>query len=132
MDVLHVDGTGKQRCNFPRRESSDAASNFGDQESQLGMLLGEGDELLHVRKDGVRAALHGRDGIALSLQTNALTHDGTELLNSDTRCPTTVHTVQIAAKDEDFISFEAFDELRRDAVLELVHIAIVTVLAVRY
>ena len=37
------------------------------------MTVGETNKLLDIRYDGSRRALHGGDGIALSLQTHALT-----------------------------------------------------------
>ena len=80
MDVRYVDGTRKQRRNLLRREACDAAPYLGDEEGQLRVYVSETDELLHIVQDGVHAALHRRDGITLSLQANALSHDGTKPL----------------------------------------------------
>ena len=80
MDVRHVDGSRKQGRNFLWREACDATAYLGDEEGQLRMHVGETDELLHVGQDGVHTALHRRDGVALSLQAHALTHDSTILL----------------------------------------------------
>ena len=79
MDVVHLDGSGKQRGNLGRREASDAAADTGDEEGHLRMLCGKSDEVLHVGQDGVNAALHGGNGVALSLQAHTLTYDGAAL-----------------------------------------------------
>ena len=80
MDVRYIDGSRKQGRNLLRCEACDAAAYLRDEEGQLWMHVGETDELLHVGQDGVGTALHRRDGIALSLQAHALTHDSTILL----------------------------------------------------
>ena len=64
MDVVQVDGTSEKRCNLGRSETRDAAADTCDKEGHLRMHVGETDELLDVWQDGVRAALHGGDGIA--------------------------------------------------------------------
>ena len=115
MDVFHLDGIGKQRRDFFNSEASDAAAYFGDQEGHFGVLLGEGNELVHVGSDGVHAALHGGYGIALSLKANALSHDGAKPLIGQTRCAATMGSSQIAAKDKDFIRFKVSDEFRCNA-----------------
>ena len=82
MDVGNVDRAGEQRGDFAGGEAGDAAADAGHKEGQLGMTVGETDEVIHVGFDGVHTALHGGDGIALALQTNALTHDGAKSVNS--------------------------------------------------
>ena len=89
------------------------------------MLLGKGDELFHIRENGVYASLHGGDGIALSLKSNTLSHDGSEFFNGDTGCSSTVCSCQVAAKDKDFVVFKAPDELWRDTVSEFTHLVVV-------
>lgn len=131
MDVLHVDGSRKQRRNLGVGEACDAAADARDQEGQLRVLLGKSDELVDVGLDGVHTALHRRDGVALALQPNALTHDGAKLLDSYPRRSATVHALQVAAKDEDFVFAEAMDVVGRDATFELTHFAVVAGLAVR-
>ena len=109
MDVLHIDGSRKQWRNLGVGEACDAAADARDQEGQLRALFGKSDELVNVGFDGVHAALHRRDGIALSLQTNALTHDGTKLLDGYPRRSATVHALQVAAEHKDFVFAEAID-----------------------
>jgi hypothetical protein len=77
-DVLNLHRFRKQRCNLPVLESGDAAADAGDIEEQFGMLTGEYDEIIHVRLDGIHTSLHRGNAIALSLQTNALSPDGSE------------------------------------------------------
>ena len=131
MNILHIDGTSEQRRDLVRGEACNAAADARDQEGQLGMLLGEDDELLHVGKDGTHTALHRRDGIALSLQANALSHDGPKPFKSDTGCTATMHALQVAAEDKDFVSVESPNVVWRDAMAELAHFTIVAVLAIQ-
>ena len=69
----------------------------------LGMSLGIDDESIHVWTDGFHAALHRRDGITLTLQANALAHDGTEMQAGYTGCTATMHASQIAAKHKNLV-----------------------------
>ena len=119
MDVFHLDGASEQGCDIPWTESRDATAYFGDQEGQLGMLFGEGDELVDVRNDGLHTALHRRDGIALSLQSNALTHDGAKPLDGDPSSAAAMHALQVAAEDKDLILAEAGDVFGRDAFFKV-------------
>ena len=130
MNVLNINGASKQRCNFTDSEANDAAAYAGDQEGQLGVLLGESDEFVNVRLDGIRPALHGRDGIALALQPHTLTHNGTEFLESDTCCTATVSALQVAAEDKDFVLAETSDVVRRDTMAEFVHATEIAVFTV--
>ena len=125
MDVWQIDGTGKQRRDFPWPEACDAAADARDQEGQLGMTVSESDELFHIGQDGVHAALHRRDGIALSLHSYTLSHDGTEFLDGDTSRTTGMGTGQVAAEDKDFVCVEAGDMFRRNAMTELAHLTVV-------
>ena len=101
----------KQRGDFFIREACDAAADASDEERQFRVLLGECDELVHIRTDGVHAALHRGDGIALTLQANALTHDGSKLAVGDVGRTAAVHSLQIAAEDEDFVRLQRCDKL---------------------
>ena len=90
------------------------------------MHVCETDELLDVGQDGVGTALHGGDGIALALQTHALSHDSAEFFNGDSCCATGMHTREVAAEDEDLVIAEAPDVVRRDAMAELAHLVVVS------
>ena len=125
MNVGHIDGTSEQRCNFPWCEASDAATYLGDEEGQLRMHVGKTNELFHVGHDGVRAALHRRDGVTFALQSNALTHNGTKFLHSNTCCAASMCPGKVAAKDENLAVFKAFDVFRRDAVAEFVYLMVI-------
>ena len=59
-------------------EASNAASYACDIEKQLRMFHGKDNELVDIGLDGIGTTLHGRDGIALSLQADALSIDGTK------------------------------------------------------
>ena len=67
------------------------------------MMLGVGDEIIHVWTDGFYAALHRRDGVTLALQANALSHDGTEMEAGNAGGSTTMHDSQIAAKHKNLV-----------------------------
>ncbi len=102
MNVLHADGILKQRGDVVGRESGDAAAYRSDEERLLGMFLGIADELIDVGPDGLHATLHGRDGITLTLRTVAVAHHCAEVKASHACGTTSVHTGEVAAKDEDF------------------------------
>ena len=122
VNIRHIDGTGKQRCNLGRPESRDATAYFGDEEGQFRMHVSETDELLDVGQDSVGTALHGGDGIALSLQANALSHDSAEFFNGDSCRATSMHACKVAAEDENLVWTETLDELWCDAMAELAHL----------
>ncbi len=67
------------------------------------MMLGKINEMLHVWTDGFHAALHRRDGVTLTLQANALAHDGTEMQSGNAGSATTMHASQIAAKHKNLV-----------------------------
>ena len=125
MYILHVDGSCKQGRNLGRGEARNATTYLGDEEGQLRVHVSETDELLHIGQDGVHAALHRRDGIALSLQTHALTHDSTEFFNGYSSCATGMHTCKVAAEDENLVVLKAIDMLRRDTVTEFAYLVVV-------
>ncbi len=131
MDILHVDGGGKQWRNLCIGEARDAATDARDQEGQLGMLLGKSDELINVGLDGVHTALHRRDGVALSLQSNALSPDGTKLLDGYPCRSATVQALNVATEHKDFVFAEAMDIVGCDAMIEFAHFSVVAGLAIR-
>ena len=96
----------KQRSDFIIREACDAAADASDEECQFEVLLGELDELVHIRTDGFHAALHRGDGIALTLQANTLPHDSSELAVGDICSTASVHTSQIAAEYKDLVRLQ--------------------------
>ena len=70
------------------------------------MAVGETDELVHVWLDGVHAALHGGDGVALPLKADALTPLGTEAVVGKPGGSAAMQACQVAAKDEDLVWFQ--------------------------
>ena len=122
MNVLHLHGASKQRRNLTWSEACDATAYLGDEEGQLRMHVSETDELLDVGQDGVSAALHRWDGIALSLQANALSHDSAEFFNGGSCRATGMHACKVAAKDKDLVWTEMLDKLWCNAISELAHL----------
>ena len=102
-DILYIVRLFKQRGYFTVPEAGNATAYACDKEHQLGMLLSKRYELVDIRTDGFHASLHCRDGIALSLQTYALPHDGTKLAEGNVCSTTAMHSLQIAAKDENLV-----------------------------
>ena len=111
--VLHAKGIGKQRSNLLVPESGNPAADARYIEEKFLMRLGEGYELCHIRLYGFHSALHRRDGVALTLQANALTHDGAELPPGHPRGTAAVGTMEVRPKDEDFILLQFCDIVRR-------------------
>lgn len=87
-------------------EASDATSYACDIEKQLRMIHGKGNELVDIGLDGIGTALHGRDGIALSLQADALSIDGTKSHLCNACRTTAVMPLEVAAKNEHFIRLQ--------------------------
>ena len=119
-DILHAMSCLEQRGDFFIGESSDAAADASDEERQFRVLLGEPNELIHIRTDGFHAALHRGDGIALTLQAHALTHDGSKLAVGDVGRTAAVHSLQVAAEHEDLVRLQRCDTLGRSTLLSMV------------
>lgn len=81
-------------------ETSDAAANRGDEEMKFWVRLGKCDKCINIGRDGFHATLHGRNGIALTLQSFSLSPDGAELIVSKTSGTTGMHACQVAAENE--------------------------------
>ena len=109
-----VDGVGlaEQRGYFFVGESCNAAADACDEECEFGMRLGERDEFVHIRTDGVDASLHGGDGVAPALQSYALSHDGSELAVGRVGGATAVQTIQVAAENEYLVRLQFGNEFR--------------------
>ena len=67
------------------------------------MLLSERDEFVDIGAYGFDAALHGWDGIRLTLEADSLTVDGTEAFVSNAGSTSAVVTGEVATEDEDFV-----------------------------
>ena len=113
-DVGEGEGGGEEGGDFAVGEAGDAAADAGDVEEELGVLAGEGDEVVHVGLDGFNAALHCRDGVALALEADAAAEDGAEQLEGCPGGAATVHPRKVASENEDFISLQGRNVLRRE------------------
>ena len=112
-DVFQRPGAGEERRDLVVAEAGDAAADAGDIEEQFRMRLGESDEFVHIGLDGLHAALHRRNGIALALQPDSLPHHGAELPPGHIGGPAAVPAGQIAAEDENLVRPEFRNEIRR-------------------
>ena len=77
------------------------------------MLLSEGDEFVDIGAYGFDAALHGGDGIRLTLEADSLTVDGTEAFVGQPCGTTAVVASQIAAENEYLVWLQVSDEIGR-------------------
>ena len=116
-DVFHFCGFGKQRGDVVGGEAGDAATDWCDEEMKGGVRPGIIYELVHIGTDGFHTALHGRYGVALSLQTNPLSHDCTEVEAGHTGGSTAVHALKVAAEDKNFVVLEMVNPRWCDAML---------------
>ena len=75
------------------------------------MLARKVYKLIDVGTDGLRASLHRRDGVALSLQAYAHSHLGSETAVGNPGRTASVHSAEVAAEDEDLVGGEIVDPL---------------------
>ena len=83
-------------------KTCNATTNTGNEEREIGMVFRELDKLIDVWTDGFGSTLHGGDAVALTLQSYALSHDGTEMAVGRVGSSTTVHTSKVTTKDKYF------------------------------
>jgi len=79
------------------------------------MHLGITDELVYIGQDGFHAALHGGNGIALTLRTVTVGEDCTEVQPCHSCGTASMHTCEVAAKDKDLVGLERCDVVGCDA-----------------
>ena len=106
MDILHADGFLEERGDVVGCKSRDATAYRGDEERLFGMRLGIADELIHIGLDSLHAALHGGNGIALTLRTVTVSEDCTEVQSCHACGTASVHTGEVAAEDENLVGLE--------------------------
>ena len=106
MDILHADGFLKQWGDVVGRKSGYATAYRGDEKRLFWMRLGIADKLIHIGLDGLHAALHGGNGIALSLRTVTVAEDCTEVQSCHACGTASVHTGEVAAEDENLVGLE--------------------------
>ena len=107
-------GGGEEGGDVAVGEAGDAAADAGDVEEELRVLAGEGDEVIHVGLDGLNAALHRRDGVALALEADAAAEDCAEMLERGPGGAATVHPRKIASENEDLISLQGRNVTRSE------------------
>ena len=94
-------------------EAGNAAPYSGHKECELPVLSGELDKVIDIGLDFIHTALHGRNGIALALQADALAHHCTKPAVCIICRSTAMNTAQIAAKHEDLVGRELPDVFGR-------------------
>ena len=104
--VTDIERTREKRGYFGGSEACDAATDLRHEEFQLGMLSSEADKLDDIGRNGLHTALHGRNGIALSLQTHALPPNGTETLKGKTSSTAAMHAREVTPEDEDLVGLQ--------------------------
>ena len=104
--ILKSNRLAEQRGDFFVPESGNAAADASHIEEKLRMLLRKCDERSNVRLDGLHTTLHSGDSVALATKTNATTHYGSELFPSSKRRTASVHSFQVAAKNEHLIGLQ--------------------------
>lgn len=112
QDVLHVHGGAEQRGDLLVAEARNTAAYAGDEERVLGVLPCEGDELVHVRLDGLHAALHRGYAVALALQPHALSPHRAEALVGQPCGSAAMCARQVAAEHEHLVRLQTRDSLR--------------------
>ena len=99
-NIVHLKGARKERGYLTHGKAGNAASNTGDQKAQIRMSTGIVDKLIDIRGNDLRAAMHGRYGIALTLHAHTLAHYGAKLPAGNVCSSPTVHALQIGAKNK--------------------------------
>ncbi|MCF2634192.1 hypothetical protein I6E40_02215 [Prevotellamassilia timonensis] len=99
-DILHINGIHKEWSNLLVTESCYSATYSCNEEREPAVLFGETDERIYVGLDGINTALHGRDGVCLTMQPHAFAPYGTKPVVSQACSSASMCACQIAAKDK--------------------------------
>ena len=94
-------------------ETGNAAPYSGYKECELPVLPGEPDKLIDIGLDFLHTTLHGRNGIALALQADALANHCTKPAVCIICRSTAMNTAQIAAEHKDLVGRELPDVFGR-------------------
>ncbi len=114
VDILQCEGISEEGSNLLRGVSRDATTYGGDEEGELGMLLGAVDEAV----DGSLHrgfALHGGQRVAVARKAFADTPFGTEVLVCEPGGTAAVGTLDITSEDKYLVLAEGGDAVRRNA-----------------
>lgn len=110
---------GKKRGNLFVAEAGYATTYTGDEECEFGVLLGKSNEFIHVGTNVLDSAMHSGNGIALTLESDTLAHDGTKTLVGHAGGTSAMHALQVGPKHKDLIFFEVCDEFWSNHELEV-------------
>lgn len=99
-DILHREGSRKQRRYLGRDKAGNAATDFGYQKGHFGMVPGKTDKIIHIRTDGLYASLHGGDCIGAALKPYALPPHGAPLVECQTGGSAAMKPLQVTAKNK--------------------------------
>jgi hypothetical protein len=102
-DVRRIVGGREEGRDLLVGEAGYAATYARDEEDELRMGLGEGDELIDVGLDGLYAPLHRGDGVTLALKSDSLAPDGAKLAIGGIGCSASMSACEVAAKYEDLV-----------------------------
>ncbi len=114
VDIFQQEGFLEERGHLLRCVACDAATHGGDEEGQLGVLLGTGDEMV----DGSLHrgfALHGGQSIAATRKSFADTPFSSEVLVGKPGGTAAVGALDIAAENKYLVLAEGGDTVRRNA-----------------
>ena len=111
-DILTINSVIEQWRNLIDLEPCYATAYLRYQELLFRMLFGKAYELIHVRFDGINTALHGWNGIALSLKSNALSPYRAKAIIGKTCCTSTMRSCKVATKDKYLIRLQLRYSLR--------------------
>ena len=86
---------------------------------QIRVLLGIGDELIHIQLDRLHSTLHGGDDVTLAGRSDTDAPFGSKTLVCDTRRASSVKVLEVAAKDENLIRSKRCDMIRRFGLMRI-------------
>lgn len=111
-DIGHAQSVPEQGGNLFIPEAGNATANACDIEFQLGVSLGECDELVDVWLDGLNASLHCGDGVGLSLEPDSLPHYCAKSVHCYSGRAAAMMSGKVAAEDKYFVGAECADVFR--------------------
>ena len=116
-NILKIKARGKQLSYFRIPESCDSTTDSSHKESKFRMLLCILYELINIWFDHIHSPMHCRNCIALSLHSDSLSPNCTEVSHCRSSCSAAMGSSQIASKNKDLALFEFLDVFWRIASL---------------
>ena len=114
IDVRQGEGGAEEGCHLLGGVAGDAAADGGDEEGEFGVLAGTVEETADGGCQG-GGSFHGGQGVGLSLQTFALSEHGAEASPGEEGGTSAVHSLDVAAKDENLSWLQLADAVGGDA-----------------